>query len=173
MASKELTAFFRAVTELFGAEQTLAEDWLQPFLSKTICPRPHLNGGRSRQSFRVACRREAPAICASVPNIDTLSTIYSPDTDVTGITDYTAYTGNGRRVMTVPIVDALNPAGTMTVLGFRQFLVQPNQNQVDINPSDADGRFGALYIGSVVPVKQGRFDGCQAQAGPGKVVLHE
>lgn len=66
MASKELTAFFRAVTELFGAEQTLAEDWLQPFLSKTICPRPHLNGGRSRQSFRVACRREAPAICASV-----------------------------------------------------------------------------------------------------------
>ena len=115
----------------------------------------------------------APAICASVPDLDTLTTIYSPDTDATDITDYTAYTGNGRRVITVPIVDALNPAGTMTVLGFRQFLVQPNQNQVDVNPSDADGRFGALYIGSIVPVKQGRFDGCQAQAGPGKVVLHE
>ena len=114
-----------------------------------------------------------PAICSSIPDIDTISSAYAPDTDTSDITDYTQYTGNGRRVITIPIVDVLIPTGAMTVLGFRQFLVEPNQNAIDLNPADANGRFAALYIGSPVPVKQGRFDGCQITAGPGKVVLHE
>lgn len=111
--------------------------------------------------------------CTIIPDSDTLSTIYTPDTDVTFITDYTAYTGNGRRVITIPILDILNPTGTMTVLGFRQFLVEPTQGVGDVAPNDVGGRFGAIYIGSVVPVKQGRFDGCSVSSGPGKVVLHE
>jgi len=111
--------------------------------------------------------------CATIPDFDTLSSIYSPDSDTTDIDDYTAYAGNTRRVITIPIIDVLNATGTMTVLGFRQFLVEPNQNAVDLNPNDVGGRFSALYIGSVVPVKQGRFDGCQVTSGPGKVVLHE
>ncbi len=57
----------------------------------------------------------------------------------------------------------------MTVIGFRQFLL----NWRVINPADLNGRFLAIYIGSVAPVKQGRFDGCQQTAGPGKVVLHQ
>ena len=52
-------------------------------------------------------------------------------------------------------------------LGFRQFLVMAS------NPTDSLGRFEAMYIGSVAPVKQGRFDGCQLSSGPGKVVLHQ
>ena len=34
-------------------------------------------------------------------------------------------------------------------------------------------RYAAMYIGSVMPVSQGRFSGCQQTAGPGKVVLHQ
>jgi hypothetical protein len=30
-----------------------------------------------------------------------------------------------------------------------------------------------LYLGSVVPIRQGRIDGCQVTSGPGKVVLHQ
>jgi hypothetical protein len=61
----------------------------------------------------------------------------------------------------------------MTILGFRQFLVIPTQGATIINPADSLGRFVALYAGSVAPLKQGRFDGCQLSAGPGKVVLHQ
>jgi len=43
----------------------------------------------------------------------------------------------------------------------------------EVIPADPNGRFLAIYIGSVAPVKQGRFDGCQQTAGPGKVVLHQ
>jgi Flp pilus assembly protein TadG len=115
----------------------------------------------------------SPAACAGVPGIDTLSTIYQPDTDATDHDAYTDYTGNGRRVITIPIVDTIGGAANMTVLGFRQFLVIPNQGALSINPADQFGRFIAMYIGSVVPLKQGRFDGCQQTAGPGKVVLHQ
>jgi len=76
-------------------------------------------------------------------------------------------------LITVAIVDTLNNPNSMTILGFRQFLVEPDLNGTDISPADADGRFRALYIGSVVPLKQGRFDGCQIASGPGKVVLHQ
>ena len=70
-------------------------------------------------------------------------------------------------------MDVLNPLGSMTVLGFRQFLVEPDPSGVDVNPGDTNGRFIVLYVGSLVPVKQGRIDGCQISAGPGKVVLHQ
>jgi hypothetical protein len=114
-----------------------------------------------------------PTACTNVADVDTLASAYLPDIDLTDIEDYTAYTGTGRRVITVPVVDALNATGTMTVLGFRQFLVDPDPGSTITSPGDQNGRFVALYIGSVVPVKQGRFDGCQQTAGPGKVVLHQ
>ena len=84
-------------------------------------------------------------------------------------------------MITVPVVDALAPntATPMTVLGFRQFLVQPNPDGTFFNPADANGRFVATYIGSPMPVKQGYVDdrfgqSCPApvSSGPGKVVLH-
>ena len=61
----------------------------------------------------------------------------------------------------------------MQVLGFRQFLVQPNQGSTTSNAADQNARFLVNYIGSVVPVKQGSFQGCTISAGPGKVVLHQ
>jgi len=94
---------------------------------------------------------------------------------------YTAYQGNGRRVITVVVVDALAPnTGTpMTVLGFRQFLLQPNPDGTPFNPADTNGRFVATYLGSPMPVRQGYIDdrfglSCPAPvtSGPGKVVLH-
>jgi hypothetical protein len=64
----------------------------------------------------------------------------------------------------------------MTVLGFRQFLLEPGS----LNPADPYGRFVAQYIGSPAPVQQGWFDdhfglGCPipVPSGPGKVVLHQ
>jgi hypothetical protein len=67
----------------------------------------------------------------------------------------------------------------MTVLGFRQFLVQLAADGTFFNPSDANGRFVATYIGSPAPVKLGYMDdrfglSCPAPvpSGPGKVVLH-
>ena len=115
-----------------------------------------------------------PTACQAVTDVDTISTAYIADRDVTDLDDYTAYTGSVRRVITVPIVDTLTAAGPMTIQGFRQFLVEPTVNNAGNDPSDTNGRFSALYIGSVVPLKQGRFDGaCSATSGPGKVVLHQ
>jgi hypothetical protein len=103
---------------------------------------------------------------------------------VTGQADlYTAYIGNGRRIITVAVVDALAPnsGATMTVLGFRQFFLEPPQDGTIpfFSPSDPNGRFAAMYIGSPAPLRQGWIDdrfqvGCPAQtSGPGKVVLHQ
>jgi len=114
-----------------------------------------------------------PAGCAGIVGIDTLSTIYQPDTDSSDHDVYTDYTGDRRRIITIPIVDMIDSGANMTVLGFRQFLLIPNQGALNINPADMFGRFIAMYIGSVAPVSQGRFDGCQQTAGPGKVVLHQ
>jgi len=109
----------------------------------------------------------------TVSEMDTMATAYLPDTDVTDIEEYASYTGIGRRVITVPVVDALNSGGNMMVLGFRQFLVDPNPDTTTITPTDRNARFVGLYIGSVAPVKQGSFGGCTQTAGPGKVVLHQ
>ena len=112
-------------------------------------------------------------VCSVIPSIDVLSTSYQPDTDTNDYDTYSDYTGTSRRIITIPIVNTLSPTGNMTVLGFRQFLLIPSQGAFNLNPADPYGRFVAMYIGSVAPVKQGRFDGCQLSAGPGKVVLHQ
>ncbi|MBY0507972.1 MAG: hypothetical protein K2X03_28930 [Bryobacteraceae bacterium] len=113
-----------------------------------------------------------PAQCQIVGDLDTIVSTNIPDTDLTDLDDYAAYTGNGRRVITIPIVEALLPGGGMSVLGFRQFLVQPLGGQTQFNPAETSGRFIASYIGNVMPLKQGRFDGnCGITTGPGKVVL--
>lgn len=128
---------------------------------------------------------DVPTACqTNITDVETLAAAYQPDTDVADLDDYTAYTGNTRRVITVPVVDVLG-AETMTVLGFRQFLLEPNAGDVALNPSDQDARFVALYLGmnqadnltTPVPLKSGRIEGCQngltVTAGPGKVVLHQ
>ena len=117
----------------------------------------------------------APTVCSALTDVDTMLAIYSQDTDVTDLDDYSLYVGNGRRIITVPIVDALNPAGGMIVQGFRQFLVDPNPSPAtNVDPADTNGRFTAIYLGTVTPVRQGMVGGCPQQSnGPGKVVLHQ
>jgi Flp pilus assembly protein TadG len=123
-----------------------------------------------------------PETCsANVTDAEAIAPTYTQDTDLNTRedNDYTQYTGNGRRVLTLAIVDLLvtNGTDTMTILGFRQFLVMPNTDGL-IPFNDQWGRFSALYIGSIVPVSQGyvgdRFaTGCSITTGPGKVVLHQ
>lgn len=110
--------------------------------------------------------------CANIPEVDAIAGLYAADTDITDLEDYSAYTGSGRRVITVPVVEALS-TGSMQPLGFRQFLIEPNPDSVTLNAADGNGRFNALYIGYPMPLRQGRFDGCQLASGPGKVVLHQ
>lgn len=128
---------------------------------------------------------QQPGICtANVADFTSLSAAYLPDTDVTtGPTDvYSAYTGNGRRVITVAVVDTLAAAvtATMTVLGFRQFLLELNSDGTLLNAGDTNGRFVVQYIGNPKPVAQGYFDdrfqlSCPIGSftGPGKVVVHQ
>ncbi len=111
--------------------------------------------------------------CESIGEAATLAAGQLMDTDLTDLEDFGAYTGNGRRILTVPVVDALATGGGMVVLGYRQFLLQPIQGSTALNPVDRNARFGATYLGTKVPVRQGRFDGCTLAAGPGKVVLHQ
>lgn len=120
-----------------------------------------------------------PTACSNIANVSTLATAYGADTDITSnidITaglDYTTYGGNNRRLMTLPVVDAIS---TLNVVGFRQFLLVPTAGTTPLsnNPADGDGRFVVLYAGIVAPVQQGRFDGsCALTSGPGKVVLHQ
>ena len=114
-----------------------------------------------------------PQACSGIPEIDTLSVGYTPDSDVADYDTLTDYTGNGRRLITIPIVDTINAGSIMTIQGFRQFLIMPDPGGSATNPADVFARFIALYVGSVAPVKQGRFDGCQLSFGPGKAVLHQ
>jgi Flp pilus assembly protein TadG len=107
---------------------------------------------------------------APPPGCEGFSELESPtDRDLEDRLDYASYQGNGRRVITVAVVGPEGFPNTLRVLGFRQFLLEPD----GINPSDPNGRFAALYIGYPVPLRQGRFDGCTVAAGPGKVVLHQ
>ena len=113
--------------------------------------------------------------CQNNNDLATVSTQYTPDTDITFYAedDYTSYMGNNLRILTLPIVDGLS---TLNVTCFRQFLLEPDDAMGDANnPADANGRFVAMYLGVVAPIKQGRFDGgCDTSAGgPGKVVLQQ
>ena len=113
-------------------------------------------------------------VCQNNNDLASVSTQYTPDTDITfyAAGDYTSYMGNNVRILTLPIVDGLS---TLNVQCFRQFLLEPNDAMGDANnPADANGRFVAMYLGVVAPVKQGRFDGgCGISTGPGKVVLQQ
>jgi Flp pilus assembly protein TadG len=111
--------------------------------------------------------------CENIAEVDAVVQGYQPDTDVADVEDYLAYVGNGRRVLTVAIADSITDPTAMTVLGFRQFLLEAGANLTNITPLDTNGRFNALYIGSQMPLRQGRFSGCTVSSGPGKVVLHQ
>jgi hypothetical protein len=125
--------------------------------------------------------------CANVTDLTDIATAYQPDTDTNDYDDYTAYGGNGRRIITVPIVDTISTTATttMNVLGFRQFFVTPTPNPntgLGNDPSDSHGKFNAIYLGNVAPVKQGFYASlvppapiaaCGITSGPGKVVLHQ
>jgi hypothetical protein len=111
--------------------------------------------------------------CAAIADSATVSAAPPVDTDLTDVEDFTAYTGRGRRIITVSVVDALSGTADMNVLGFRQFLVMPNPGVTNLSPSDGPGRFIATYIGYPAPLKQGRFGSCSVTSGPGKVVLHQ
>jgi len=127
-----------------------------------------------------------PTACQNVTNIATIANAFPQDTDVNFYVaqDYVDYTGNNRRLITVPVVELLSATAPMTVVGFRQFLLEPNADGTIPTFADGDGRFLAMYpnppvqsgvtSGAVAPVKQGRFDGtCGITTGPGKVVLHQ
>jgi Flp pilus assembly protein TadG len=117
-------------------------------------------------------------------DVSPLATAYQPDSDQRADQTllYTDYSGNGRRVVTFAVVDALAPdvVSTMTILGFRQFLLMPTQDGSPLDPGDVNARFVVQYIGSPAPVRQGYFDdrfqlngGACPLTGPGKVVLHQ
>lgn len=103
---------------------------------------------------------------------------FLPDTFLDAIDEYGGYTGNLRRVITAAIVrESVGGApATAEVLGFRQFLLDPN-----LQPSDQNVRFDALYVGYPVPLRQGSISSaadesgnvCAIATGPGKVVLHQ
>lgn len=130
-----------------------------------------------------------PGACQTgITDFGTLAPLYAQDTDITYVTDPTAYAGNGRRIITVALVNGLPTdlsCGAMTVVAFRQFLVEPNLDGTPFNPVAQNAPFTALYLGSVAPVAQGWFDSRYAPAcraylpsgagsvGPGKVVLHQ
>ena len=113
-----------------------------------------------------------PNGCDNITSIDTAGGAYQPDSDVEDRETYEEYTGNRRRVITVAVVDALGSGEAMTVLGFRQFLLEPNINTTELDATDTGGRFAALYIGSRMPLRGGSIAGCSIASGPGKVVLH-
>jgi hypothetical protein len=128
-----------------------------------------------------------PLPCQNVTDFSTLSASYLADTDGAYYTDYSGYSGNGRRIITVAIVTTPLPADTTcsaatTVLGFRQFLVEPPADgSGTFNAADGNGRIPVLYLGTIAPISQGWFDSRYAPActaagtvsGPGKVVLHQ
>jgi Flp pilus assembly protein TadG len=135
---------------------------------------------------RMDLAQTPPDVCTNaVTDAATLAAALQPDTDVADPGgDYTAYMGNGRRIITVPVVDS-----TMTVLGFRQFLlIPPPDGSGNLDPTDRYGRFVAMYMGmnpndlltTPAPVRQGII-ACPTSTGPpaapitgpGKVVLNQ
>jgi Flp pilus assembly protein TadG len=114
-----------------------------------------------------------PEGCENIFEAGNLVTAYNADSDLTDLDDFAAYTGNTRRIITVPVVETLSAAEAMNVIAFRQFLVQPTlPEEGSISATDNNGRFVVTYLGSPVPLRSGSFSGCSVTAGPGKVVLH-
>jgi Flp pilus assembly protein TadG len=135
-------------------------------------------------SQRMTDSTQISACATSVSDLGDLAAVYTQDTDTLSETDYTTYIGTNKRVLTLPVVNALSTTpGTMLVVGFRQFLLEPTTTstaspQANV-PTDGDGRFVAMYLGSVAPVKQGNLSAvgmnisCGISTGPGKVVLFQ
>ncbi len=163
-----------STTQALACFSVNAEESIWASAAPLACNNNRVNTAITSYLCGMATRMDATLAqgCDTIPEIDTLGTLYQSDTDLNDIVEYSAYIGNGRRLLTIPIVDALNPAGTMIVQGFRQFLLQPLQNQTGIAPNDSNGRIAVTYLGTVFPVKQGRFGDCAITNGPGKVVLH-
>ncbi|MEZ5352055.1 MAG: pilus assembly protein TadG-related protein [Bryobacteraceae bacterium] len=111
--------------------------------------------------------------CDTIPEVDAATGALLPDTNVDDLDEYAGYTGNNRRIITVAIAENLDDVNAIPIIGFRQFLLEPLPNNTNLSPTDGNGRFVALYIGSPAPVKQGRVSGCTIESGPGKVVLHQ
>jgi Flp pilus assembly protein TadG len=90
-----------------------------------------------------------------------------------GLQDYaTEYDGSTRRVITVPVIDALD---SLNVLGFRQFLLEMSPTVMQgLDTSLTSGAFRVQYIGTLVPLRCGGIAGiCTiTNGGVGRVVLH-
>ena len=153
-----------------------ATDLRLPQVSVAACTQPN----RGAIALDVLCglnARLSPAphtACEAITDIATLITGYTADTNVEQLDDYLDYDGNRRRILTVAVVDAIPfaVATEMNVLGFRQFLLEPDPDTTELNPAGQWGRFVAMYIGYPAPIRQGAFGTCGVTAGPGKVVLH-
>jgi Flp pilus assembly protein TadG len=110
-----------------------------------------------------------------------LAPAFTADTDLgaetyaagAGLQDYaTEYDGSTRRVITVPIIDAID---SLSVLGFRQFLLEMSSTVTQgLDVSLTSGAFRAQYIGTLVPLRCGGIAGvCTiTNGGVGRVVLH-
>jgi hypothetical protein len=114
-----------------------------------------------------------PAACEQITDAASIITAYPADSDLNDLEDYAAYTGNTRRIITIAVVELLDAANPMNILGFRQFLIQPAEaSETGVPVNDQNGRFTVTYLGSPMPLRSGSFGGCTVAAGPGKVVLH-
>ena len=112
--------------------------------------------------------------CVNITGAGELAALYAPDTDLgttEALQDYsTEYDGNVRRVLTVALVDA---ADSLTVLNFRQFLIENAPGILGLNPAGFTGAFRAQYIGRRVPLRCGGVGGaCGVSFGVGRVVGH-
>ena len=77
-----------------------------------------------------------------------------------------------RRVITVPVIDALD---SLSVLAFRQFLIEMSSTVMQgLDTSLTSGAFRVQYIGTLVPLRCGGIAGvCTiTNGGVGRVVLH-
>ena len=112
--------------------------------------------------------------CENITDAASIISAYSADTDITDLEDYAAYTGNTRRIITVAVVELLDAANPMNIIGFRQFLIQPTAgSESGVPTNDSNARFTVTYVGSPMPLRAGTFGGCSVASGPGKVVLHQ
>jgi Flp pilus assembly protein TadG len=113
-----------------------------------------------------------------------LSSLFTADTDPGGAGGYAAgtglqdfaieYDGNVRRVLTVTVVDSTS---TLSVLNFRQFLIDPAPPSATItqglDTTLLTGAFRAQYLGAPVPIRCGGVGGiCTITSGVGRTVLH-
>ncbi len=112
-----------------------------------------------------------------------VASLFPADTDIgggayaagVGLQDYaTEYDGNMRRVVTIAVVDSLDAIDSLTVLSFRQFLIETSPTTTEgLDPSLATGAFRAQYIGSPALLRCGTPGGmCSVSRGPGRAVLH-